>query len=145
MTNPNLSPALEVRLAIDLSDLTFKAGQKHAVIGRSQQELEDNDILGWSPSLKFQLVNQQANSHDWLHVDQKRHLIVFLCYSDSKTIFQDLNVWTFFTANARKKKMDPPLQHYLLSNLADIFFVCGTGAPGMNFDINLVLRNLLKF
>ena len=135
-TNKNLSPQLETVLAIDLSDVVLRAGQRYGVIGRSEQEMEDDDIIGWKPSPNLQLVNMQLKSHNWLKVADKKHIIIFLVYSSSTRIFQDPTIWSFV---GNKKKMEEPLQQYILTNLVDVFLIRGISTPntckGMNVQV----------
>ena len=128
-TNRASKKSLEVLLAIDLSDKKMVEGQKFMVIGRDHQEAGNYDTVPFQPNSKFRLVNKQLNSYNWLSVEDKRHVIIFLVYSDSKTIFEDNSVWPYSSGPGNKKKMDPDLETYILANLVDVLIVHGISAP----------------
>ena len=127
-TNRASKKSLEVLLAIDLSGNRLLEGQKYMVIGRNPQEARNYDIVPFKPSSKFKLVNSQLNSYNWLNVEDKRHLVIFLVYSSNKKIFEDPSVWPYSTGPANQKKMVPDLEHYILSNLIDVVIINGIHA-----------------
>ena len=121
--------SLEVSMAIDLSGERMLEGQKFAILGRNPQEAQNYDIVPFKPSSRFKLVNSLLNSYNWLNVEDKRHLVIFLMYSSSKTIFEDVSVWPYSKGPANQKKMVSDLEHYILSNLIDVLIINGIGAP----------------
>ena len=124
-TNRN-DKRLDVSLAIDLSGLKLRIGQKFAVLGRHESEVEANDLIPFKPSQNFQLVNRQLTAYNWLEIEPTRFMIIFLVHSSTKKIFEDSSIWPFQTGHGQRKKMDDSLQHYLLSNFVDLLFVRGT-------------------
>ena len=136
-TNRN-DKRLEVSLAIDLSGLKFRNGQKFAVIGRHDSEVEANDLMPFKPSPKFQLINKQLNAYNWLEIEPLKYMIVFLVRSSTKKIFEDTTIWPFQVGHSRLTKMDGSLQHYLLSNFVDLLFVRGTSVPANCPDLDKI-------
>ena len=141
-TDRNLK-TLQVLCAIDLSGTKMKPNQRYGVIGRSAQEAEANDIVPFAPSSKFQLINRQLTSKNWLTVDFNKHLVVFLLYSENKKIFDDVNVWDFGIGAPNKKKMSPGLENYALSNFVDILFINGISAPSTCNVLHKMFNNYL--
>ena len=128
---------LQVSVAIDLSGHTMQIGQRFLVVGRHESETEANDIIPFIPtSPALQLVNKQLNAYNWLEIEPKRYMVIFLVHSPDKKIFEDQTIWPFKMGHHRMTNMGDELQHYLLSNFLDIFFVRGTSVPPVCKELN---------
>ena len=86
-TNKNYKKDLEITTAISLSSVKMKPGQKYGLIGRNENEMVATDLLPFKPSPTVLQTPGLKTSRNWLSVDAKKLMVIFLIHSDDKEIF----------------------------------------------------------
>ena len=132
-----------IRCALELDGTKMASQQQYAVLGRSMNDMEANDILEFKYSRTQHMTKQTYNSNNWLAIEEDLIMLVFLMYSKDFRLL-GLPDWQNINGFHRTLKGEPLT--YIKSHLIDFLLVSGVSAPdGRCEEIQNIFFDVVDF
>ena len=132
-----------VKAAFDLKDVQFKKGKQYGVIGRDPYEASPDDLMAWKPSQALQAPSKLLTSYDFLDVEDNQMMVIYLLYSQEKSIF-DVTVWPSNTRWGRNLLLKDNILKYVLDSTVDSMIIGGLGSPRMCSGVKDIFQEMFK-
>ena len=138
----NAAGKLYIKAAFDLKDVQFKQGKQYGVIGRDPLQASPDDLMTWKPShLALRSPSKMLTSFDFLTVEDQQIMVIFLLYSNDKSIF-DSSIWPMNARWGRNLLLKDSILKFVLDKSIDSMIIGGLGSQKMCNDVKTIFEEM---